>query len=61
MRAMSTSAFITCALTGAGDSTGASDKVPVTPEQIADSAIEAAQAAARTFLDARSHWSTVTA
>ncbi len=46
MRSMSTSAFITCALTGSGDSTGASDKVPVTPEQIADSAIEAAQAGA---------------
>jgi uncharacterized protein (DUF849 family) len=46
MRAMSTSAFITCALTGSGDSTGASDKVPVTPEQIADAAIEAAQAGA---------------
>jgi len=43
---MSTSAFITCAPTGSGDSTGASDKVPVTPEQIADSAIEAAQAGA---------------
>jgi uncharacterized protein (DUF849 family) len=43
---MSTSAFITCALTGAGDSTGVSDKVPVTPEQIANSAIEAAQAGA---------------
>lgn len=46
MRSMSTSAFITCALTGAGDSTGVSDKVPVTPEQIANSAIEAAQAGA---------------
>ncbi len=46
MRSMSTSAFITCALTGAGDSTKASDKVPVTPEQIANSAIEAAQAGA---------------
>jgi uncharacterized protein (DUF849 family) len=43
---MSTSAFITCAVTGAGDSTGVSDKVPVTPEQIANSAIEAAQAGA---------------
>ncbi|MFN8146554.1 MAG: 3-keto-5-aminohexanoate cleavage protein [Candidatus Nanopelagicales bacterium] len=43
---MSTSAFITCAVTGSGDSTGASDKVPVTPEQIANSAIEAAQAGA---------------
>ena len=28
--------FITCAVTGAGDTTGASDRVPVTPEQIAD-------------------------
>ena len=46
MRAMSTSAFITCALTGSGDSTGASDKVPVTPEQIAESATEAAKAGA---------------
>jgi uncharacterized protein (DUF849 family) len=46
MRSMSTSAFITCAVTGSGDSTGASDKVPVTPEQIADAAIEAAQAGA---------------
>jgi uncharacterized protein (DUF849 family) len=43
---MSTSAFITCAVTGAGDSTGVSDKVPVTPEQIANSAIEAAEAGA---------------
>jgi 3-dehydrocarnitine:acetyl-CoA trimethylamine transferase len=40
------SAFITCALTGAGDSTGVSDKVPVTPEQIAASALEAAAAGA---------------
>jgi uncharacterized protein (DUF849 family) len=38
--------FITCAVTGAGDSTGRSDKVPVTPAQIADAAIEAAQAGA---------------
>jgi uncharacterized protein (DUF849 family) len=40
------SAFITCALTGAGDSTGVSNKVPVTPEQIAQSALEAAAAGA---------------
>ena len=39
-------AFITCAVTGSGDSTGVSDKVPVTPEQIANSALEAAQAGA---------------
>jgi uncharacterized protein (DUF849 family) len=46
MRQMSSSAFITCAVTGSGDSTGASDKVPVTPEQIAAAAIEAARAGA---------------
>jgi uncharacterized protein (DUF849 family) len=39
-------AFITCAVTGSGDSAGISDKVPVTPEQIADSALEAAAAGA---------------
>ena len=38
--------FITCALTGAGDTTGKSDKVPVTPEQIAESGIAAAKAGA---------------
>ena len=38
--------FVTCAVTGAGDSTGRSDKVPVTPQQIADAAIEAAKAGA---------------
>jgi uncharacterized protein (DUF849 family) len=43
---MSTAAFITCAITGAGDSTGASDKVPVTPQEIAESALEAARAGA---------------
>ena len=38
--------FITCAVTGGGDTAGKSDRVPVTPEQIAASAIEAAQAGA---------------
>src|SRR5262249_19487067 len=38
--------FITCAITGAGDTVGKSDKVPVTPAQIAASAIEAAKAGA---------------
>lgn len=38
--------FITCALTGAGDTTGRSPHVPITPRQIADSAIEAAKAGA---------------
>jgi len=34
--------FITCAVTGSGNTTGRSQKVPVTPEQIANAAIEAA-------------------
>ena len=38
--------FITCAVTGAGATTERSDKVPVTPRQIADSCIEAANAGA---------------
>src|SRR5256714_995178 len=38
--------FITCAITGAGDTAGRSDKVPVTPEQIAESALGAARAGA---------------
>ncbi len=38
--------FITCAVTGSGDTTKKSPHVPVTPQQIADSAIEAAQAGA---------------
>jgi uncharacterized protein (DUF849 family) len=43
---MNTEAFITCAVTGAGDTVGRSPHVPVTPEQIAISAIEAARAGA---------------
>jgi uncharacterized protein (DUF849 family) len=39
-------AFITCAVTGAGETVDRSPHVPVTPEQIADSAIEAARAGA---------------
>ena len=38
--------FITCAVTGAGATTSRSDLVPVTPEQIAGAAIEAATAGA---------------
>ena len=38
--------FITCAVTGVGDTTARSERVPVTPEQIADSALEAARAGA---------------
>ena len=43
---MNWEAFITCAITGAGETTGRSDKVPVTPEQIAESALGAARAGA---------------
>lgn len=38
--------YITCAVTGVGDTTGRSDKVPVTPKQIAESAVAAAKAGA---------------
>jgi uncharacterized protein (DUF849 family) len=43
---MISEAFVTCAVTGAGDTAGRSEHVPVTPEQIADSALEAARAGA---------------
>ena len=43
---MNRNVFITCAVTGAGDTVGRSDKVPVTPKQIADASIEAARAGA---------------
>ncbi len=38
--------FVTCAVTGAGDTAGRSEHVPVSPEQIADAAIDAARAGA---------------
>ncbi len=38
--------IITCAVTGAGDTVGRSPNVPITPEQIANSALEAAAAGA---------------
>ena len=38
--------FVTCAVTGVGDTVGRSDRVPVTPEQIAAAALEAARAGA---------------
>jgi len=38
--------FITCAITGAGASQGVHPDLPITPEQIANSAIEAAKAGA---------------
>ncbi len=43
---MNPSVFITCAVTGAGDTAGRSPHVPVTPKQIAEAAIEAARAGA---------------
>ena len=38
--------IITCAITGAGDTVGKHPAIPVTPEQIANSALEAASAGA---------------
>jgi uncharacterized protein (DUF849 family) len=38
--------FVTCAVTGAGDTVGRSPHVPVSPAEIADSAIDAARAGA---------------
>ena len=43
---MNPDVFITCAVTGVGDTTAASSLVPVTPQQIADAAVEAANAGA---------------
>ncbi len=43
---MNNDVIITCAVTGAGDTTGRSNLVPITPEQVADAAIEAAKAGA---------------
>jgi uncharacterized protein (DUF849 family) len=43
---MNTDVIITCAVTGAGDTVGRHPDIPVTPEQIAASAIDAAKAGA---------------
>jgi uncharacterized protein (DUF849 family) len=43
---MNREVFITCAVTGAGDTVGKSGHVPITPKQIADSAIDASKAGA---------------
>jgi uncharacterized protein (DUF849 family) len=43
---MNNDVIITCAVTGAGDTTSRSNLVPITPRQVADAAIEAAQAGA---------------
>ena len=43
---MNSDVIITCAVTGAGDTVGKHPDIPITPEQIADSAIDAAKAGA---------------
>jgi uncharacterized protein (DUF849 family) len=43
---MNWEAFVTCAVTGAGDTTGRSDRVPIAPADVAEAAIEAARAGA---------------
>lgn len=43
---MITEVFVTCAVTGAGDTVSSSEHVPVKPEEIASSAVEAARAGA---------------
>lgn len=43
---MANKVIITCAVTGAGDTAGKSPYVPITPKEIADSAIDAAKAGA---------------
>lgn len=43
---MNNDVIITCAVTGAGDTTSRSERVPITPRQVADAAIEAARAGA---------------
>ncbi|MDP7551311.1 MAG: 3-keto-5-aminohexanoate cleavage protein [Acidimicrobiales bacterium] len=45
-RSMNRSVIVTCAVTGSGDSTGRSPEVPVTPAEIAASALDAAAAGA---------------
>ena len=45
-RGVNWEAFITCAVTGAGETTRKSPHVPVTPQEIAESAIDAAKAGA---------------
>ena len=43
---MNNEVILTCAVTGSGDTVSMSPKIPVTPEQIANAAIEAAKAGA---------------
>ena len=46
MHAVNWEVFVTCAVTGVGDTVARSEHVPVAPQQIADAAIEAAKAGA---------------
>jgi uncharacterized protein (DUF849 family) len=46
MNEMNSEVMITCAVTGGGDTVGKHPAIPVTPEQIANAAIEAAKAGA---------------
>ncbi len=46
MHTLNWDVFITCAVTGVGETVARSDRVPVTPDQIAAAAIEAAEAGA---------------
>src|SRR3712207_3954899 len=43
---MNTEVIVTCAVTGSGDTVGKHPAIPVTPEQIATAAVEAARAGA---------------
>ena len=43
---MQSKVIITCAVTGSGDTVGKHPAIPVSPEQIANSALEAASAGA---------------
>lgn len=43
---MNREVFITCAVTGSGDTVSKSSHVPITPKQIAEAAVEAAKAGA---------------
>jgi uncharacterized protein (DUF849 family) len=46
VRAVNWEVYVTCAVTGVGDTVGRSERVPITPEQIAAAAVEAAGAGA---------------
>ena len=47
---------LTCAVTGAGDTVGKSDKVPVSAKEIADDAIESAKISSRRYAKRQLTW-----